>query len=39
MRRDNFQAIAAPTRRSIITLIALQAMTPNVLAENFHTTR
>lgn len=39
MRRDIFQAIADPTRRAIITLIALQAMTPNALAENFHTTR
>lgn len=39
MRRDVFQAIADPTRRAIITLIALQAMTPNAIAENFHTTR
>jgi DNA-binding transcriptional ArsR family regulator len=39
MRRDVFQAIADPTRRAIITLIALQAMTPNALADNFHTTR
>jgi DNA-binding transcriptional ArsR family regulator len=39
MRRDIFQAIADPTRRAIITLIALQAMTPNAIAENFHTTR
>ena len=39
MRRDVFQAIADPTRRAIISLIALQAMTPNALAENFHTTR
>jgi DNA-binding transcriptional ArsR family regulator len=39
MRRDIFQAIADPTRRAIITLIALQAMTPNALAEHFHTTR
>ncbi len=39
MRRDIFQAIADPTRRAIITLIALQAMTPNALAENFNTTR
>ena len=39
MRRDIFQAIADPTRRGIITLIALQAMTPNALAENFDTTR
>jgi DNA-binding transcriptional ArsR family regulator len=39
MRRDIFQAIADPTRRAIIALLALQAMTPNALAENFHTTR
>ena len=39
MRRDIFQAIADPTRRAIISLIALQAMTPNAIAENFHTTR
>jgi DNA-binding transcriptional ArsR family regulator len=39
MRRDIFQAIADPTRRAIIALIALQAMTPNALAENFNTTR
>lgn len=39
MRRDIFQAIADPTRRSIIALLALQAMTPNALADNFNTTR
>jgi DNA-binding transcriptional ArsR family regulator len=39
MRRDIFQAIADPTRRAIITLIALQAMTPSAIAENFNTTR
>ena len=39
MRRDIFQAIADPTRRAIITLIALQAMTPNVIAENFNASR
>lgn len=39
MRRDVFQAIADPTRRAIIGLIALQAMTPNAIAENFNTTR
>jgi DNA-binding transcriptional ArsR family regulator len=39
MRRDVFQAIADPTRRAIITLLALQAMTPNALAEHFDTTR
>jgi DNA-binding transcriptional ArsR family regulator len=39
MRRDIFQAIADPTRRAIIALIAVQAMTPNAIAEHFHTTR
>ena len=39
MRRDIFQAIADPTRRAIIALLALQAMTPNAIAENFQTTR
>ena len=39
MRRDVFQAIADPTRRAIITLIALNAMTPNAIAEHFDTTR
>jgi DNA-binding transcriptional ArsR family regulator len=39
MRRDIFQAIADPTRRAIITLIALQAMTPGAIADNFDTTR
>ena len=39
MRRDIFQALADPTRRAIIVLIAVQAMTPNTIAENFKTTR
>ncbi|HVY75356.1 MAG TPA: metalloregulator ArsR/SmtB family transcription factor [Puia sp.] len=39
MRRDVFQAIADPTRRAIIVLIALQAMTPNAIAEHFDTSR
>jgi DNA-binding transcriptional ArsR family regulator len=39
MKRDVFQAIADPTRRAIIALIALQAMTPNAIAEHFDTTR
>lgn len=39
MRRDIFQAIADPTRRAIITLIALQAMTPNAIADHFNSTR
>jgi len=39
MRRDVFQAIADPTRRAIIVLLAAQAMTPNALAAHFDTTR
>ncbi|GEL10948.1 transcriptional regulator, ArsR family [Flavobacterium glycines] len=39
MRRDIFQAIADPTRRAIIGLIAVQAMTPNAIAEHFNTSR
>lgn len=39
MRRDVFQAIADPTRRAIIVLIAAHAMTPNAIAEHFDTTR
>ncbi len=39
MRRDIFQAIADPTRRAIIALIALQTMTPNAIAEHFDSTR
>jgi DNA-binding transcriptional ArsR family regulator len=38
-RRDVFQAIADPTRRAIIALIALHAMTPNAIADNFQTSR
>ena len=39
VRRDVFQAIADPTRRAIILLIASQAMTPNAIAEHFDSTR
>ena len=39
MRRDPFQAIADPTRRAILTLIAVHAMTPNALADHFTTSR
>lgn len=39
MKRDIFQAIADPTRRAILVLIATQAMTPNALAEQFETSR
>jgi len=38
-RRDVFQAIADPTRRAILALLALQAMTPNALAEHFNSSR
>ena len=38
-RRDVFQAIADPTRRAILLLIAAQAMTPNALAEEFRSSR
>jgi DNA-binding transcriptional ArsR family regulator len=39
MRRDVFQAIADPTRRTILALLAMQAMTPNALAEHFDCSR
>ncbi len=39
MKRDVFQAIADPTRRAILLLLALQAMTPNALAEHFSSSR
>lgn len=39
LRRDVFQAVADPTRRAIITLVALQAMTPGAIAENFDSSR
>lgn len=39
LRRDVFQAIADPTRRAIITLVALHAMTPTAIAENFDSSR
>lgn len=39
MRRDVFRAIADPTRRAILVLIATQAMTPNALAIHFNSTR
>ncbi|OAQ39733.1 transcriptional regulator [Pedobacter psychrophilus] len=38
-RRDIFQAIADPTRRAILSLIAFQAMTPGAIAENFNSSR
>jgi len=39
MKRDVFQAIADPTRRAILVLIATQALTPNALADEFDMTR
>lgn len=39
MKRDIFQAIADPTRRAILVLIASQALTPNAMAEQFETSR
>ncbi|MEX6686429.1 metalloregulator ArsR/SmtB family transcription factor [Danxiaibacter flavus] len=38
-RRDVFQAIADPTRRAIIALIAFQSMNLNAIAENFNVSR
>ena len=39
MKQDIFQAVADPTRRAILTLIALQALTPNTMAEKFDMSR
>lgn len=39
MKQDIFQAISDPTRRAILTLLAIQALTPNVLAEKFDMSR
>ena len=39
LRRDVFQAIADPTRRAILLLLASQAMTPGAIASNFDTAR
>jgi len=39
LRRDVFQAIADPTRRAIITLLAVHAMTPGAIAEHFDSSR
>jgi DNA-binding transcriptional ArsR family regulator len=38
-RRDVFQAIADPTRREIIDLLAQQSMNLNAIAEHFDITR
>lgn len=39
MRRDVFQAIADPSRRAILSLLAMGAMTPNAMAEHFDSSR
>jgi DNA-binding transcriptional ArsR family regulator len=39
MRRDIYQAIADPTRRAILMLLAVSAMTPNALAGHFGSSR
>ena len=39
LRRDVFQAIADPTRRAILLLVAFQAMTAGAIAANFDTAR
>jgi DNA-binding transcriptional ArsR family regulator len=39
LRRDVFQAIADPTRRAILLLLASQSMTAGSIAANFDTAR
>ena len=39
MRRDVFQAIADPTRREIISMIAHQTLNLNSIADKFHVSR
>lgn len=39
LRRDVFQAIADPTRRAILLLLATQSMTAGAIAANFDTAR
>lgn len=39
LRRDVFQAIADPTRRAILLLVATQAMNAGAIAANFDTAR
>jgi DNA-binding transcriptional ArsR family regulator len=39
MKQDLFQAIADPTRRAILTLLTIQALTPNAMADKFDMTR
>ncbi len=39
MKQDIFQAIADPTRRAILALIAVHSLTPNAMAEKFDMSR
>ena len=39
IRRDVFQAIADPTRRAILALLAMQALSLNAVAEHFEISR
>jgi len=39
IRRDIYQAIADPTRRAILTLLVTGAMTPNLIADHFDSSR
>jgi DNA-binding transcriptional ArsR family regulator len=39
LRRDVFQAIADPTRRAILLLVASQSLTAGTIASNFDTAR
>jgi DNA-binding transcriptional ArsR family regulator len=39
LRRDVFQAIADPTRRAILMLVATQSLTAGAIAANFDTAR
>ena len=39
LRRDVFQALADPTRRGILLLVAAQSMTAGAIASNFDTAR
>src|SRR6266705_2877989 len=39
IRRDIYQAIADPTRRAILVLLTLGAMTPNAIAVHFGSSR
>lgn len=39
LRRDVFQALADPTRRAILLLVATQSMTAGAIASNFDSAR